>query len=173
MGLVVGAPPAIQDLKLIVKVTGAGAATLSATIPSGYRYLHVVFYGVTAGDPGATPILFRINGVATNYLARTLQTFVATLQNVTNTTGVPVQVGSAFGAAACIGCVLDVMCPASRKKMIVGASFGTEEGTETTSSQQTIVGESDDTAEVTSVSFVLAASTWTTATELRVYGADV
>lgn len=175
MSLSIATPPAIQDLKLASKATlGSANATITATIPSGYRYLRVVLYGVTTGDTGVgSRLKLLINGAVTNYRSRSWYVLTTTFGADAGSITDGIAVGAPqVGVAMRFMMTADIIAPINSKKMITGEGAATEEGTETSTNRFFFMGESDETADVTSISIVLPASTWTTATELRVYGGE-
>lgn len=148
---------------------GSANATISASVPSGFRLLRVEFLGFTTGDPGATAIKMRINAATTNYLGRAYTSTTTTIANVTNTDSFPVSGASMFGGAGTLQVSASIACPASAAKYVTGTLFGLEAGSPTYHSG-TFGGRYNDSAELTEVSFVLSSSTWTTASVVRVYG---
>lgn len=160
----------VQGLALLATGSlGSANATISVTVPTGYRYLRVVFQGYTTGDPGVTHVKMRINAAAVNYQSRAYGMLTTTVVNVTSTDSIPVSPDSAFGAAARVFVCADISSPAAGNKQITGTFAGIEP-TSPTYSSGTISSVYNSTSEVTGVSFVLTASTFTTASRIYVFG---
>ena len=173
MGFYVTSPPSSNDLGVIATGTlGSANATISATIPSGYRYLKAILSGVVTGDAGVNSIVkMRINGVTSNYLSRSWysQTTTYGADTGASTDGIAVlsvQIGEAMQVIICA----DIVAPSGHGKNVYADGSATEEATESTTLRVFSMGQSDDTAEVTSISFVLGGSTWTTASKISVMG---
>lgn len=173
MGLNIGTPPSVQDLELLDVATLSSAnATITATIPSGYRYIKIVFLGFTTGDPGATAIKMRFNGASANYQSRAYQIFSTSFTSFTNTDAIGVLGGGAVGAAARVMCDYSVLSYDGVNKHVCG-NYAALEPTSPTYVAGFLTGAYNSTAEITQIDIVLAASTWTTDSELRIYGGNI
>lgn len=157
---------AVTGLALLTTSSLSSAnATISATIPSGYRYLRVVLYGVTTAAI-ATTVKLTINGSNTTYYTRILRATVATF-NTTSATDSVILLSDNTGCTL-FSAIVDIECPSG-----VGKRYFTKinctDGS-TTDYEGFGGGMSSHTAEITSIEVVVAGTTWTTATKMYVLG---
>lgn len=151
--------------RLAVATLGVANATISATIPSGYRYLRVVLHGITTAAI-ATTVKLTYNTLTANYYTRLVRATVATFSSTTATDSL-LLISDNTGCTLITG-VIDITSPSGQGKRFIGR-VNVSDGS-TTDYLAMVNGIQTGTNEITSVEITVAGTTFTTATTLTVYG---
>ena len=148
---------------------GVAGATVSVSVPTGYRHLRFVLHGVATSDiSSGQPIKVTINGLTTGYWGRLIRATVATFSSTSETTGL-LLISDNTGCRN-ITAFGDISCPAGVHKRLSAEMHVDDSPTATTSYIGFARATQTSTAEVSSVEVTFTSNTFTTATTLTVYG---